>query len=456
MARHRQTCGRVSGQCGALLLALIALMGTTASADDFVAQTSFQLQPDAPPIPSPSDSADESLTDAPEPGPEITSDDPFQDDPILDAPILDDPILSDALNLKTRFWIGSEYLCWWIKGNDVPALVTTSPAGTPQSAAGVLPNAQVLFGDGRIDTGMRSGVRTTIGYWLDADHDFGVEASYFTLGNAANRGDFLAQSQGSPILARPFFNTTLGVQDAQLAAYPNALAGTVQTSTSSRLESGGVLLRRTVQRGPLGQIDLTAGYRQLTFNEALGIQENLAAPNPGGLIKEGTTIGVSDSFVTRNNFQGGEVGSSFWFTRGDWTLDGATRLGLGNMHQVLTVNGSTVVTSPSGVSVQSAGGLLALPTNSGQFTRNQFSFLPQLNLNLRRQFLNNIGLTIGYSVLLATNVMRTGDQIDNRVDSTQLPTAVGPVGVATTHPAPLLHENTLWAQGLSLGVEYRR
>ncbi|MCE9524663.1 MAG: BBP7 family outer membrane beta-barrel protein, partial [Planctomycetales bacterium] len=42
-----------------------------------------------------------------------------------------------------------EYLMWWGRGQNIPALVTTSPNGTPQNEAGVLgfPNTTTLFGN---------------------------------------------------------------------------------------------------------------------------------------------------------------------------------------------------------------------------------------------------------------------------------------------------------------------
>src|SRR5262245_32394939 len=38
----------------------------------------------------------------------------------------------------SRFWVSGEYLLWWTRGVHLPALVTTSPQGTPASDAGVL------------------------------------------------------------------------------------------------------------------------------------------------------------------------------------------------------------------------------------------------------------------------------------------------------------------------------
>ena len=67
-------------------------------------------------------------------------------------------------------WYGqADLLIWWFKGNQVPALVTTSPDGTPRPQAGVLgqPGTEVLFGDTGIDDNYRPGLRLTVGRWLD-------------------------------------------------------------------------------------------------------------------------------------------------------------------------------------------------------------------------------------------------------------------------------------------------
>ena len=44
-------------------------------------------------------------------------------------------------------WGSAEFLLWWSKGSVTPPLVTTSPSGTAQADAGVLPDADVLFGE---------------------------------------------------------------------------------------------------------------------------------------------------------------------------------------------------------------------------------------------------------------------------------------------------------------------
>ena len=121
-----------------------------------------------------------------------------------------------------RIWLRADYLMWWTSGMNLPPLVTTSPAGTEIGQAGVLgqPGTTILFGGNTVDTDGRSGVRTTIGMWLDACHVWNLEFDYLTLGSRGSSFD--QTSTGDPILARPFFNlydlsTGLSHQDAELS-----------------------------------------------------------------------------------------------------------------------------------------------------------------------------------------------------------------------------------------------
>lgn len=127
-------------------------------------------------------------------------------------------------------WADFDYLGFWVKGNHVPPLVTTSPIGTPQSQAGVLgqPGTSILFGDQRLNTDMRSGGRITFGAWLVGDV-LAVEGNYYALGTeTTNYNAVSVFSNGSttdPILARPYFNPappTLTPPPPHLPAQPPA------------------------------------------------------------------------------------------------------------------------------------------------------------------------------------------------------------------------------------------
>ena len=73
------------------------------------------------------------------------------------------------MNYMGRLWIAPELLLWSTSGNFLPALVTSSPAGTPAAQAGVIgqPGTSILFGNDWMPGTFRPGGRITVGYWLD-------------------------------------------------------------------------------------------------------------------------------------------------------------------------------------------------------------------------------------------------------------------------------------------------
>ncbi len=353
-------------------------------------------------------------------------------------------------------WYGqADFLIWWTQGNRVPPLVTTSPNGTPRPQAGVLgqPGTQILSGGNSIDGNYRPGARFTMGRWLNPCHSAGLEVTWFTLGDGSNSGNFFASSTGDPILARPFFNTQNAANDAQLVAFPNIIEGAVQVQTSSEMHSVSVDLRRNWRNTCRTRIDLLGGYRFVRFREGIAIREDLNSTDPGGVVPIGTTFDIVDAFNARNDFNGGEIGLSTLLKRGCWSLDMLTKLAFGNMHQRVAIDGSTVVAVPGNGATQSAGGLLALPTNIGVQSRDRFALIPELNLNCRYQYSEQLSLEAGYSLLWITDVARSGSQIDTNVNPTYLP-GVGGTPTGPVVPSNPMNTTSMWAQGLNVGVAW--
>lgn len=354
-------------------------------------------------------------------------------------------------------WYGqAEFLIWWTQGNRVPPLVTTSPDGTPRAQAGVLgqTGTEVLSGGGSIDGNYRPGARFTFGRWLDDCQTTGVEVTWFTLGDGANSGNYFASSTGSPILARPFYNAQDAANDSQLVALPNLVQGSVQVQTSSELHSVAIDLRRNWVNDSRIRIDLLGGYRFLRFREGLSVSENLSSTDQGGVVPIGTTFNIVDAFDARSDFNGAELGLSTLVKRGCWSFDMLTKLAIGNAHQRVAIDGSTVVAVPGYGASQSIGGLLALPTNIDVVSRNRFAMIPELNLNCRYAYSEQLSLEIGYSLLWITNVARSGSQIDTQINTSYLPGSAGtPTGPAV--PANPMDTTSMWAQGLNLGVVWQ-
>jgi hypothetical protein len=357
------------------------------------------------------------------------------------------------------WWGEADYLVLWTSGNPVPALLTTNRTVPDREDAGVLGvgNARVLLGNDRLDSGNRSGVGFTLGHWFDPCQDWGVQATWFYAGGASDELNAVWQSTGDPVLARPFFNSASGIEDAQLVAYPAVVRGLMIAQTHSDLRSAEALLRANWSRGTRGRIDVLSGYRYLGFHEGLWLEEQLTIVDPGGAAQIGTTVDLFDRFRTRNDFHGGTLGVLTSLDHGAVSLDIAAKLGVGSVWRESVIDGQTHVRTPTGGEAQPLGGLLALPSNMGTYRDSAFSLLPELDLKARWLLTDRLSLNVGYQLLFLSNVYRTGQQIDRRIDAGQLPVELpvnDPTAAAVTHPIPVPTSSTLRAQGLTVGLTF--
>ncbi len=335
-------------------------------------------------------------------------------------------------------WVRFEALLWWTKGGHIPALLTTSPDGTPQAQAGVLgqPGTTVLLGNQQLNTDLRAGGRISFGTWLDPDDNLGVEFSYLGLGQSVDR--FNMSSSGSPILARPFFNVETGSEDSHLIAYPNLSHGSFSATSTSDFQVAEFLVRKAIARAPGYRIELLAGYRfqQLVEDLNLGDTSTMAA----------STIQISDQFHACNDFNGGVLGMATEWHRERWSLETNLKLALGDTHSQIDIEGST---STGGATYP--GGLLALPSNIGVHTADQFSIVPELGATFGYDLTCHLRAIIGYTLIYWSGVSRPGDQIDLDVSPSQFP----PTTQTGAKPSFTQQTSDFWAQGINLGLDYR-
>lgn len=368
-----------------------------------------------------------------------------------------------------RIWLRADYLMWWTNGMRLPALVTTSPQGTPVGQAGVLPNATVLFGNSTVGTGGRSGYKLSWGAWLDNCCTWGIEGDYFALGEG--KGNYNSSfSSGNPIIARPFYDVEVGAQASELVAYPDVVEGTISVNAKDYFQSTGVALTYNLCGGddccdpcvdpcvdscmPLlfcCRTDLLVGYRYYKYSDSVGIRENLRITEPGSPY-ENSLFQIDDSFRARNDFHGSEFGLRTKLYRGRWSLEILTKIALGNTHQVVAIDGQTIVTSPGLATDIRDGGVFAVRTNKGTYTRDTFTMIPQLGLDLGYQVNEHWRGYLGYNVMYWGAVIHAGEQIDLNVDPRNFPPAQNP---ALPFPAFPGKTSSFWAHGLNLGLECR-
>lgn len=351
-----------------------------------------------------------------------------------------------------RFWVRGEYLLWWTKDAPSPALVT-------QGGNGVIgqPGTAVIFGDNADDDNkVRNGGRFTVGGWLDCDNIMGVELSYFFLGSQNRSFEVGGNGTvGSPVVARPFFDTTTRSPNAELVSFPNVLRGTVRVDQENSLQGWAPNLLYNVCCDCCYRVDAILGFRYYELRESLTVTENLETL-PGSTVPSGTRFQLSDQFDTRNYFYGGAIGLQGDYRMGCLTVGGMASVAFGSTHQIVNARGTTTITSPGGVPVVNDGGLLALPSNSLRQSRDDFSIIPELGVRLGVQVTDNIRATVGYSFLYWSDVVRPGDQIDTSIDTRQLPrSGQPPLNIGANSPAPRFKTSDFWAQGLTFGLEFR-
>jgi hypothetical protein len=358
---------------------------------------------------------------------------------------------------RPRRWVRAEYLLWHISNPDMPPLLTTEnfPLRPINGGAGTLPQSPIVFDPSEE---IRSGFRGQFGFWFPWREQWGLDFGGFMLVRRNNDFEGSSDALGNPVLARPFFDAALGVENAQIVSYPGEFAGTFTFDSVTKLWGAEVNLRRKLACGPRWWLDGFAGWRHITLNDAITLQETIMdiSPGPGDVLG----FGVRDTFETRNQFNGLQLG-----IEGEvrllrrWFVAGSFKFAMGNMHQTLEIDGFTDFMLPGGGRARGVGGLFALRSNIGRFERNEFAVVPEFGIKLGFDVTDHLRVYAGYNVLCLSDVLRAGEQIDRTINPNMLPDIATPPGlnpplVAPARPAVLFRDSTFWAGGAQFGLEY--
>jgi hypothetical protein len=364
-------------------------------------------------------------------------------------------------------WIGGEYLGWWLSGDDLPPLVTDSPANIPIDQAGILgnPNTRILSGNDSVGDDWRHGFRVFGGLWLDTCHCWAVSGDYFHTGDDDYR--FRADSDPNRIVTRPFFNTQTGQPDAELVSVPNELDGTVVVAWDDTFEGAGLALNHCLWRcctpgcspcdcGTSRSLNCIVGYRWYQYDSDLAITENLLVlPGTSTPLVPGTQILVEDRFAVRNEFHGGEIGISGCYQRSWCWIDGMAKLALGSNRRTVRINGQTVNTVPQQGTARFLGGLLTSEvTNIGTYEDNQFIGIPEFRVGIGALLTHGLSARLGYNIIIWDDVVNVSSALPPNlaVDPRNLP----PVEeVGGLHPRfEGIRGSTFVAHGFTAGLEW--
>jgi len=374
------------------------------------------------------------------------------------------------------FWVTAEALWWWIKDGPVPFPLVTSG---PEASRGIsgLPGVQGVLGTVDIDFEGVLGGRFSVGAWLEPSQLIGFEADFLVLEDRLHSYQASSTGEaGSAVLARPFVDAQTGESTVDLVSFPGAFAGSAVMTAKSEMwgaEANFVSLLRPAPGGGLSVAAL-AGFRFLELEELLAIShtkgllpgsvitnpDNTQTIIPGGITGFGgailsspTMVGVHDTFTTKNRFYGGQVGGRVRWQGDLIFVQAQVKIALGATCQELSQFGLTEL--PGGAQLPMPSGLLVNLGNVGKVHHSEFSIIPELGVNLGLQFAPQVRGFVGFTFLYWTEVLRPGDQIDNRVNTTLVPTSLDYTGIVTAPMAPIrLNPADFWVMGLNFGLEF--
>jgi hypothetical protein len=418
-------------------------------------------------------------------------------EPAAPAPVESTPAFPDAGHggcpSGPRVWARADYLLWWIKdARFSQPVATTGPFDRNQLANDVLnaidpntgllgplpvrpapggvgtPGTQALFGGHGARFGSLSGMRLSLGGTFDSDGIFGVEGSGFALEKGSVRFRAATDATGSPLLTRPFFDValnrqaviTIGEQSDDFGII-GGFTGSMQDQLTTRLWGYEANFSAVLLSTPAYRFTALAGFRYMDLQEKLSMASFsqptvLAFPSALGPFQAeiGDTLGVFDQFGTRSQFYGGQVGGRFEYNTEWVSVGGTAKVAVGSTHQKVSVNGLSTLNG-SIVGFQSIpGGLYAQPSNSGTRTANDLTWVPELGVDLGFNLTSWARVSVGYTFLYWSRVLRAADQVNPVGDRRQIPTSgfYDPTST-TSNPTPFMNRSDFWAQGLSLGLQ---
>jgi hypothetical protein len=355
-------------------------------------------------------------------------------------------------------WLSVEGLYWRLRGVTVPPLVTVAAPGSP----GTLGDAatRVAFGGPDLASDWKTGYRVRAGMWFDGGAD-GFDVGFFSLNHV--RDNFAIGSNGDPGIFRPFFNTAINAEDAQLVAFVDPVTGPivggrVAVASTSDL-CGAEFNYRTGLFSAFGaRFDVLCGYRYLRLRDTLTVNSELTTLAAVGGLPAGTTIFSADSFESTTQFHGAQVGAACEWQIGCMTFGLRGTVAAGANLERVEIAGASGSATPAGAAVTAAGGLLALPSNIGTYDRTRFAVAPEIGATVGYQVTENCRLFGGYNCLYWTQVPRAGEQINRMVNGTAIPDPTTGTATVIGAPAPTLRhprDDYFFAHGFTFGVEFR-
>lgn len=335
--------------------------------------------------------------------------------------------------------LGFDFLLMATRSAAAPPVVTTGPAALGFGAAAVpgQPGTYALLGGRRVHTEMRPGFRFEGSLPLTGDGRWGISTRVEVLGESADRLETIAD--GTAVVNVPQVFTIAGVplQVPVYVGFPGLTVGTVTGRSQTNYLGGDVTLRRALTAGDAVRLDALVGYRVLHLGDQLESSWDVFSPTLPPPI--GPRVMGEDSVRTRNDFHGLLLGLGSAARFGKWTVTGRAAVSLGGTSSERDQSRTRMsFTGTNGVTAAVGLPAIQVPLGTTAFAdeASGFAVVPEANVKVGWRAAEYLHLTAGYSFTYWSRVRRAPEQYD----------LSGTLADRTTD---------FWAQGLSLGVEWR-
>jgi hypothetical protein len=353
-------------------------------------------------------------------------------------------------------------MLWRIKNGPLAApLATTSPPGSPGTLGAS--DTTVILGSNSVNFGNFNGSRWTAGF-SGPEELMGLEFSGFFLEkHSIDLFPVASDATGSPVISRPIIDVTTGQETNFRVSAPGAFSGNIGTSLSSRMWGTEANWFGSLYRSLRFNADMLLGFRFLELEESLEIDQNTTVLENGNAGFGGNTLGpgsnltIIDRIGTRNDFYGGQIGVQTEVRLGEhFFVYLVGKAAFGTNHESIDNFGSTSQNLMGSPVTTLPGGVLVLRSNAGHFSNDEFAVVPEGGMNIGWQITHHVCLSVGYTFLYCSSVIRPGDQIDRVVNPGLVPASPS-FGSVTGPPAPTVHfrQTDFWAYGVSAGLSIR-
>lgn len=388
------------------------------------------------------------------------------------------------------FWLDADYLAWFIKKNPVPVpLVTFASEADDLPGAIGQPNTRILLGKESFGMGWMQGFEVHAGSWISCG--MGIEAGYLFLPTVTKKRSVTTSGEpGSPNLAVPIFDVTgvfglNGIPGETIYVLPGPLegspffSGVFKLNLSSKFQGAELNGLCSFPIHPQFSLDWLWGFRWFELKESLRMK-SITITVPNTPFSQNASQ-FSDRFHTTNDYLAGQLGLKGEFYCGWWRLKGVIKGSVGTSLEKLKIQGSsstitgTVWFNTSGTAGETIpGGIFAQPSNIGSHRKPFFAYSVETRVNSIFEITKNWSIDLGYSFLWISKVLRPGNQIDRKINSTRTAladvsrattgTGPGPIpfgtpgsapaAVGITAPKVFFRESSFWAQGLNAGISF--